>query len=203
MKKLICATAIACSANLAMADTSPWTYFGKIGQAFSSGATTIVHGNYVGGDSWSIEAGNGNAYAFGAAYAVTPDIDLSLSVGFEKTSTSATNGEFAFTRYPVELMVFKNAGLNWRLGGGVRRASDPKLEASGIVAGLSESYQPGTGAVVEVQYLTDRGGNPYGRFGASLRYVYERYEGSPSSNFVNTQNTFYGNHVGLSLIYLY
>lgn len=207
MKKIAIAAILACAATLSAAQSSPWTFFVKVGQNFGDSSSEVAGGNYVGGSRFSIKAGNGNAFAGGVSYALNPDYDLSVGLGYEKTTTAASNGELAFTRTPVELMVFRHVGSNWRLGGGVRLLNGAKLETSGVVAGNDKTYDASTGMVLEAQYLTKRGGSPYGRFGASVRLVADRYDGkaitSQPVNFEITNPPFNGNHLGLSLIYMY
>jgi hypothetical protein len=207
MKKIVVAVVFTCAANLAVAQSSPWGFFIKAGQNFGDNSSEVAGGNYVGGSRFSIKAGNGNAISGGVSYSITQDYDVSLGLGYEKTTTAASNGELAFVRMPVELMVFRNVGANWRFGGGARILSSTKLETSGVGAGYDQTYDASTGIVAEVQYLTQRGGNPYGRFGVSVRYVVDRFDGkaipSQPSNYSITNPPFNGNHIGLSLIYLY
>lgn len=207
MKKVLVAAAIACVANGVAAQSSPWSFFVKAGQNFGESSSEVAGGTYVSGNRFSIKAGNGNAFAGGVSYSVTPDYDISLGLGYEKTTTAASNGELAFVRMPVELLVFRNVGANWRLGGGARLLSSTKLETSGVAAGFDQTYEASTGLVAEAQYLTQRGANPYGRFGVSIRYVVDRFDGkaiaNQPTNYSITNPPFNGNHVGLSLIYMY
>jgi hypothetical protein len=207
MKKAFVAAAVLCLSNVAFAQTSPWTFFAKIGQAYGDSSSEVAGGTYVGGSRFSVKAGSGNSVAAGVGYALTQNLDLSLSVGYEKATTAASNGELAFTRIPVELMLFNNIGSNWRIGAGARLLNSAKLETTGVAAGYDQTYDNSVGAVIEAQYLTDRGGNPYGRFGVSLRYVVDQYDGkapaSQPSNYSITNPPFNGNHIGLSLIYMY
>ena len=154
-----------------------------------------------------MNAGDGTVIAGGVAYSVTENVDLSLSVGYEKSKTNGSNGDLIFSRRPIELLLFRNIGKNWRLGGGLRNVNNAQLETSGVVAGNDQSYKSSSGGVLEAQYLTDRGGNPYGRFGVSVRYVADRYDGnavtSQPGNFNLASPPFSGNHVDLSLMYMY
>lgn len=207
MKKAFVAAAMVCVSNFALAQTSPWTFFAKIGQAYGDNSSEVAGGTYVGGSKFSVKAGSGNSVAAGVAYSLTQNLDLSLSVGYEKATTAASNGELAFTRVPVELMLFNNIGGNWRVGAGARFLSGSKLETSGVAAGYDQTYDNSMGAVIEAQYLTERGGNPYGRFGVSIRYVVDRYDGkapaAQPSNYSIANPPFNGDHIGLSLIYMY
>ena len=207
MKKIVFAMVFSCAANMAVAQSSPWSFFVKAGQNFGGNSSEVAGGNYVSGSRFSIKAGNGNAISGGVSYSITQNYDVSVGLGYEKTTTAASNGELAFIRMPVELMVFRNVGANWRLGGGARLLNSTKLETTGVGAGYDQTYDASTGLVAEAQYLTQRGGNSYGRFGVSMRYVVDRFDGkaipSQPSNFSITNPPFNGNHIGLSLIYLY
>lgn len=175
---------------------SPWQFFGSLGVNFGDGSDEFIKGTYANsGDSYSIKAGNGLTVAAGVSYMLTERIDAQFSVGHERTSTSGSNGDFAFTRVPLELLGFYNLGNHWRLGGGLRLATSARFESYGVAAGVGDySFSPRTGMVLEAQYLTERN-NPRGRFGVAFKLIDESFEYAPN-NYVAR-----GHHLGVSLIY--
>lgn len=201
--------AVHAQSDSGVASKSPWHLVMKAGVNLGGGSDEIYKGYYTDGSSFSIKAGNGNAFALGVSYSVTPVMDLQLTVGNEKTTTSASNGELGFYRLPIELLGFYNYGDNWRLGGGLRVATDAKMKYRHDVAGDGEyTFRPAPSMVVEAQYLTDRYGNQYGRFGVAARVVlgetFERdYQAPNTSNFQPNNGSFNGSHFGVSLVYMY
>ena len=192
----ITSSAAAQSRDASLPSASPWQFFGSIGWNFGDGSSDLVKGTYTNGSPFAIKAGNGLAVAAGASYALNTSTDVQVSVGHERTSTSSPDGEFAFTRVPVELLGFYNLGDHWRLGGGLRLATSARLESSGSVAAVGNyTFSPKPGYVLEAQYLTKRHANPLGRFGISFKLVDESFEYAP------TNYTARGHHLGVSLVY--
>ncbi|CAM8628329.1 hypothetical protein MCEZEM1_03156 [Comamonadaceae bacterium] len=192
----ITSSAAAQSRDANLPSASPWQFFGSIGWNFGDGSSDLVKGTYTNGSPFAIKAGNGLAVAAGASYALNTSTDMQVSVGHERTSTSSPDGEFAFTRVPVELLGFYNLGDHWRLGGGLRLATSARLESSGSVAAVGNyTFSPKPGYVLEAQYLTKRNANPLGRFGISFKLVDESFEYAP------TNYTAKGHHLGVSLVY--
>ena len=192
----ITSSAAAQSRDASLPSASPWQFFGSIGWNFGDGSSDLVKGTYTNGSPFAIKAGNGLAVAAGASYALNTSTDVQVSVGHERTSTSSPDGEFAFTRVPVELLGFYNLGDHWRLGGGLRLATSARLESSGSVAAVGNyTFSPKPGYVLEAQYLTKRHANPLGRFGISFKLVDESFEYAP------TNYTAKGHHLGVSLVY--
>lgn len=193
----ITSSAAAQSRDQGLQSASPWQFFGSMGWNFGDGSADLVKGNYTNtGAPYAIKAGNGLAVAAGVSYSLNNSTDVQFSVGHERTSTSSPDGEFAFTRVPVELLGFYNLGDHWRVGGGLRLATSARLESTGSVVGVGDyTFSPKPGYVLEAQYLTKRHENPLGRFGVSFKLVDETFEYAPS-NF-----TARGHHLGVSLIY--
>ncbi|WNO05230.1 hypothetical protein [Rhodoferax mekongensis] len=200
----IAAIAIAISSGAAaqnqsetLKPASPWQFFGSFGYNFGDGSEELVKGNYANNaGTYSIKAGNGLAVAAGVSYSITDKADIQFSLGHERTSTSGSNGDFTFTRVPVELLGFYNLGDHWRVGGGLRLATSARLESYGVVSGVGNyDFTPRPGYVLEAQYLTKRHANPMGRFGVAFKLVDETFEYAP------TNYTAKGHHLGVSLIY--
>jgi hypothetical protein len=197
----ITSSAAAESRDQGLQSASPWQFFGSFGFNFGDGSEEIVKGNYVDTSGnkvgeFSVKAGNGLAVAAGVSYSITDKVDVQFSIGHERTSTSGSNGDFAFTRVPVELLGFYNVGDHWRVGGGLRSATSARLESYGVVSGVGNyDFSPRLGYVLEAQYLTKKNASPLGRFGVAFKLVDETFEYAPTSYLAR------GHHLGVSLIY--
>lgn len=195
MKKYIAiAAALTCLA--AQAQQAPVRFFGSVGGGF--GGDELASGSYTNGNTFSIKAGNGFTVSGGVSVAVSSTTDVQVSVGYESASTNASNGDISFTRLPIEVLGFYTVSPQWRVGGGLRSATSPKLSTSGV-AGMLGSYEftPSVGVVLEAQYLFDKSATQRGQFGISGRYVGESFEEKTSKTTIN------GNHVGVALVFYY
>ncbi|BDT70704.1 hypothetical protein os4_02110 [Comamonadaceae bacterium OS-4] len=197
----ITSSAAAQSRDASLPSASPWQFFASFGYNLGDGSEEIIKGNYVDTSGnkvgeFSVKAGNGLAVAAGASYSITDKADVQFSIGHERASTHGSDGDFTFTRVPVELLGFYNVGDHWRLGGGLRLATSARLESFGSVAAVGNyTFSPKPGYVLEAQYLTKRNANPLGRFGISFKLVDESFEYAP------TNYTARGHHLGVSLVY--
>ncbi len=180
----------------AQAQESKVRLFGSLGFAF--GGDTLVSGTYTNGDSFSVKAGDGLLLSGGLSYAISDKVDLQGSVGYQSASTTASNGKIDFTRYPVELLALYNIDNTWRVGGGVRSATSPKLSTSGVAGALgSYEFTPSVGAVLEAQYMFNANPSSKAKMGINVRYVTESFEENVSKTKVK------GDSLGLGLVIYY
>lgn len=183
-------------------EPSKWQFAFSLGFASSvAGGSDIAAIQFTNGQRQSINAGSGYSYMFGVSYALNDIVDIQANLGQENSSIKATNSEVNYRRNPLELMVFKNAGSNWRLGGGVRTLHNPFYgdnftSATGAYSESGVNLSATGSGVLEAQYLTKRGGNTYGRFGASAKLIL-------GERVSNANQTWNGDHVTLSLMYMY
>ena len=91
-----------------------------MGWNFGDGSSDLVKGTYTNGSPFAIKAGNGLAVAAGVSYSLNANTDLQFSVGHERTTTASPDGEFAFTRVPVDSGWFwgERRQLLWIKGAG-------------------------------------------------------------------------------------
>ena len=176
----------------AQAQESPkFRWFGSLGASF--GGDTLVSGSYTNGQTFSIKAGDGVLLSGGLSFPVTDKLDLQASIGYQSTSTNASNGKIDFTRMPLELLAFYNMDSKWRLGGGLRSATGAKLSTSGVASSIGNyDFTPSVGVVVEGQYLFN-GFSSRVPYGINVRYVSESYEEKISKSKVN------GNSLGVGM----
>jgi hypothetical protein len=137
-----------------------------LGMGLSGGGDKLASARYEDGDTVNIHAGGLIYFTAGADFHVTPEFSLQGTVNYHVDRANARN--------PL-----------WRVGGGVRYASSPKLSGSGAGSGLEASFDSSTGAVVEGEYFTSP------KLGIKLRYVHETYK---ERGFGDID----GSHVGLS-----
>lgn len=185
MKKILIATAIGLACMGAHAqDTAKMRWF--ITGGYSVGGDTLASGTYTSGQTFSIKAGEGFLLSGGLSFPVANRVDLQASVGFHSTSTNATNGKIEFTRMPLELLALYDLQNRWRIGGGIRSATNPKLSTSGV-AGVLGSYEftPSLGTVIEAQYFFDNPRSSKTQLGVNIRFVSESFEEKVSKTKVN------------------
>jgi hypothetical protein len=126
----------------------------------------------------------------GLEYQPVSRFSLQATVGYHWHNAEAADGQFKFSRYPVELLGHYHLNDNLRIGAGARLVRRPKLELHS-----SNPSNPGDevfkfdntkGAVIEGEYVVDR------KVGFKLRYVSEKYQApAPFTGKVD------GSHVGL------
>lgn len=198
MKKWFSIVALATAATAAVAQTQEPAvrFYSSAGVSF--GGDELASGRYTNGSSFSIKAGGGLMLNLGVAVALTDKVDGVVTVGYHSASTNASNGDVSFKRTPVELLGFYALDKNWRLGGGLRSAGSAQLSGSGAASNVGTvDFNNSMGTVLEVQYLMDKNSQSRARWGVSGRYVMESFEEKTTKASVN------GNHLGLSVIFMY
>lgn len=184
------------AATVAQAEEPAVRFYSSAGVSF--GGDELASGSYTNGGSFSIKAGSGLMLNLGVAVPLTDKVDGVVTVGYHSASTSATNGDVSFKRTPIELLGFYALDKNWRAGGGLRSASSAKLSSSGAASSVGNyDFDNSLGAVLEVQYLMDKSAQSRARWGFSGRYVVESFEEKTTKTKVN------GNHIGMSVIFMY
>jgi hypothetical protein len=179
MKNQLVACALVLGSVLAYADEpSKWRFVGRIGMGFNS--TPLDEGNYIDGTTWELSSGNGLKYALGADYRIAEKVTLQATIGKEMSTVPAGNGDLTFSRTPIELMGFFDVSKDIRLGLGLRKSTDAKVQASGAGIGYPSvgEWDSSVGGVLEAQYIfastTRLDGGP-GQFGTNLRFVNETF----------------------------
>ena len=144
--------------------------------------------SYVGlPDTTEIRAGQQIDLRLGIDWKPSPTAPFALQagIGYFAQSANGLDGTVKFERYPLELIGFWQPAERWRVGLGVRRVGDGKLDGNGVAQNLGTLTLKGkVGAVVEGEFMAGRS------VGLGLRYVAERYTG-PGGEKLD------GNHVGL------
>jgi hypothetical protein len=160
-----------------------------IGLGLTFGGEKLATVAFTNGTSQSITTG-GLVHLFGGVEYKVDRFAAQASVGYHVSDTSAaSNGSIKFVRYPVEVLGFGYITDQFRLGGGLRKATGAKFTSSGVVAGAgNQRFTSSTGLVLQGDYF-------FGSSRASLygRYVIEKFKANGSS----TQ----GDHGGFGVAY--
>lgn len=200
MKNWFGAIALILACGTVHAQAPSLRFHGHLG--YSAGGATLVSGTYTDGTSYTINAGQGLMLALGADYRVAEQVSVQATVGSHVDKTHATNGEIAFRRTPVELLVFYDLNEQLRLGGGLRKAQNAEVTASGVAAGMpgTGSYESSGGLVFEGQYFfaSTRTTVRKAQWGLGVRIVSESYK--PNDGSTGARD---GSHLGVSLLFYY
>lgn len=156
-----------------------------LGAGLTFGGDTLATVSYIDGSSDSVTAGDGLVFYGGLDYRLDDAISLQGTLGYHFDSTKpATNGEVTFSRIPLELLAYYHINDAFRLGGGIRIVTGPKLEGSGIASSANWTFDNTVGMIIEGEYLLHR------TFGIKLRHVSERYQ--PSGSPVSIDGSHFG-----------
>jgi opacity protein-like surface antigen len=140
------------------------------GMGLSVGGDGLATAQYSNGTSQDIKAGGGVYFTAGADYRVSPEFSIQGTANFHVDDTTASNGGIKFQRFPIEVLGYYHVNNQWRVGGGVRYISAPKLSGSGFGDGLDAEFDNTTSGVVEAEYFWSP------NFGMKMRYVNETFK---------------------------
>jgi hypothetical protein len=127
----------------------------KLGLDF--GGDRMAKGYFTNGDSSEINANDGLLLAGGVS--ITNDarnFALDATLGWKSASIDASNQDYEFTRYPLDVLAFYNVPLgkknkfNLRIGGGLTYVMNPKFSASGSFDNFAANFENATGGVGQV-----------------------------------------------------
>jgi hypothetical protein len=156
-----------------------------LGMGLSGGGDELASAQYTNGDTANIHAGGLVYFTAGVDYRFMPAFSLQGTVNYHVDRANARNGDIKFERFPAELIAYYQPNPAWRVGGGVRYTSSPKMTGGGIASGMDISFDNTTSAVVEAEYFTSP------NLGIKLRYVNETFK---SRGYQDID----GSHVGIS-----
>jgi len=158
-----------------------------LGVSLTGGGKTLLSVEMENGDTQRVSSG-GLVHLFGGFEFRAPDSPLTFqaNVGYHVDDIGASNGDASFSRVPLELLAFWNTADNFRLGGGVRKATGAKFRSSGAADVGDFNMRTSVGFVLQAEYLF---GQHHSLF---VRYVDEKYKSS-----LLTDGEVSGNHGGL------
>lgn len=161
-----------------------------VGTGITFGGDKLMTVEYENGVEMDIRAGGMIAFTAGIDYFVNDKFSFQGTIGYHVDNTSARNADARFERFPIELLAYYHVSPSWRIGGGARYVSNPKLKTDGLAMG-NFSFDNSVGGVLEAEYLMNR------HVGFKVRYVMEKYE----SKFL--EKSIDGNHVGIFANYYF
>lgn len=194
MKKLaLLITAVVATLGTAQAQTATYgpapTRF-LLGMGVSAGGDELASAHYTNGDNVNLHGGGVVYFSAGVDYRFAPAFSLQGTLNYHVDRANAQNGTIKFERVPLELIAYYQPHPAWRVGGGVRYVSSPKLSSSGVASGLDVSFDSTTSAVIEGEYFVGP------QLGIKLRYVNETFK---ARGYADVD----GSHVGLSANYYF
>lgn len=153
---------------------------GVFGLGLTSGGDTLATVVFTDGSTESIKAG-GLVHVFGGVeFRASPQVTMQINGGYQVDNTGgASNGSLRFSRYPIEVLAHYQINPAFRLGGGARFVTSPKIRGSGVLSGTDLDFENTTGVVFEGEYLVTPS------IGLKLRGVAEKYKpsiGGPSAD---------------------
>jgi opacity protein-like surface antigen len=189
MKKLLIAVASAVVPLFAQAQAAhvvvvrPFLSFGVTG-----GGDTFDRFRYSNGQTKSVKAGGLVQFSGGVDIAFESPFSVQASLGYHTDAANGWDGDYTFSRYPVELLGHWRLNDQFRIGAGVRKALNAKIETGGSLAGGNASFKSSTGYIVEGEYFVLR------NLGLKLRFVTEKYtdKAAPRPEFDGDHIGFFG-----------
>lgn len=162
-----------------------------LGIGLTGGGETLLEVELDNGDTERVSSG-GLVHLFGGFEFRAPDSPLSFqaTVGYHVDDIGASNGDASFSRVPFELLAFWHTADNFRLGGGLRKATGAKFRSSGAADVGDFNMRTSVGFVLQAEYLFGNGASVF------ARYVDEKYK---SSLLVGGEVS--GNHGGVGMAY--
>jgi hypothetical protein len=159
------------------------------GVGLSFGGDKILEASYTSGGTAQLTAGGGFEFKAGLENSLGNGYALQGTVGYHFQSPQGKDGSMTFSRVPIELIGFKEIAQNFRLGLGLRKATNPSYTTEGVLAGLgSGSGSSSLGYVLTGEYIASE------KVGLALRLVNESYE--LDNSVTNSTKTYNGSHIG-------
>jgi hypothetical protein len=158
----------------------------KLGMDF--GGDSMVKAYFTNGNSAEINANEGLLLAGGVS--ITNDarnFALDTTLGWKSASIDASNQDYEFNRYPLDVLAFYNIPLgkknkfNLRIGGGLTYVMNPKFSASGSIENGAINFENATGVVGQVDTVIKFKGRMGINAGLRLTNVEYRVKGVTGS----------------------
>jgi len=162
-----------------------------LGMSLTGGGETLLKVQMEGGSSQSVSSG-GLVHLFGGFEyrAEQSPVTFQANIGYHVDDISADNGSASFSRIPVELLWFWNTADNFRIGGGLRKATSAKFESSGAAEVGDFNMRTSVGIILQGEYMFGEHASVF------VRYVHEDYE----SNLLKGGEVS-GDHGGIGMAY--
>jgi hypothetical protein len=158
---------------------------GVVGGGLTFGGDKLLTVEYENGVEMDLRAGGMIAMYGGIDYRVTDQFSFQATLGYHVDNTTARNADARFDRFPLEVLAYYHVSPNWRIGGGARYVSYPKLTTSGALNVGDFTFDNTISGVLEAEYLMGS------HVGIKFRYVNEKYESKQIAEKVD------GSHIGI------
>lgn len=121
-----------------------------------------------------------------------PDVPVSIqtTIGYHVDTSSASNTDTRFSRYPIELLGFYNGVPRWRFGGGFRFVNSPEYK-SDLGSINSVKFDDTVGGVFEIGYALAPA------VWLSGRFVTEKFKPVSVNGLAASGTDVSGNHGGV------
>ena len=194
--------ALVLAAGFVLPATSQAVVFdGIVKLGFDFGGDTLVSATLISGSNTSTEklkANEGLVLAGGVSISNDArNFFMDATIGWKSEEISASNQEFKFSRYPLDVLAFYGLPLgsqgkfNLRFGGGVTYHINPKFSASGTLANGTVNFDDAVGFVGQIDTVI-RFGRSGPALNAGLRYTSVDYEANGATVTGNGAGLFVG-----------
>jgi hypothetical protein len=171
------------------ADVRPFVGFGV-----TFGGDRLESFDFSNGTSSDVRAGGLVDFRGGVDFLIAGPFSGQASVGYHFDSANGNNGDYTFSRVPLELIGYVSVAPSFRLGAGLRKSLDVRVESDGVVSGFDSNFKSNTGFILEGEYF------PWQRVGIKVRYVNEKFTGKDGTY---RGQKFDGAHGGIYGVYYF
>lgn len=150
-------------------------------------------------NDYSLEINANDGLLLAGGVSITNDarnFALDATLGWKSASIDASNQDYEFTRYPLDVLAFYNIPLgkknkfNLRIGGGLTHVRNPKFSASGSIDNFVVNFEDATGVVGQVDTVIKLNRRLGINAGLRLTGVEYRVKGVPGSTNGNGAGLF-------------
>lgn len=171
-----------------------------VGIALTGGGETLADVQYQDGSHEKIRSGGlVDLYGGLELHPVGTPFAVQATLGYHFDTQQANNGDLTFSRVPFEVLFMAHVAPQFRLGAGLRYATNVRLSGGGAGSQYGNNrYEDSTGFIAKAEWMWAMNA------GIELRYVDERYKlnqynGVPVSGGPSID----GSHVGIGLNYYF
>ena len=165
-----------------------------VGFGLTFGGDTLESFDFSNGTSTKVRAGGIVDLKGGVDFIVSGPVSMQASVGYHVDSANGSNGDYTFSRVPLELLGYFSPTQQFRIGAGLRKSVDTHVDSSGAVSGFDSNFKSKLAYVIEGEYF------PWQRFGIKVRAVSEKFEGQSGTY---RGKTYDGTHGGIYGVYYF
>jgi len=165
-----------------------------VGFGLTYGGDTLESFDFSNGTSAKVRAGGMVDFKGGVDFIVSGPVSMQASVGYHTDSANGSNGDYRFSRVPLELLAYFSPVSNFRMGGGLRKSLDAHVDSSGVVSGFDSTFKSKLAYVIEGEYF------PWQRFGIKVRAVSEKFDGESGTY---RGKRYDGSHGGIYGVYYF